>query len=286
MSNAFRLSPSLRALAACALLVTVPSATHAHEHWLSPTSYLAAPGTRLAIGARVGEGLCGPAIAYRAARTVRFELRGSGALDLAPLASEGDSAWARFRPADGAGSMVGWISNFVLHRMDAAAFDDYLATDGLDGPRAARRAAGDTRDGRERYRRCSKLWLSGPGAAAGERWAEPLGLPLEIVPLGTPGAEPELAVRVLCEGAPLAGALVQAWYAPFAAGTRPRACSENRASAAAWQGRTNAEGIVRLPCASRGEWLVGTVHMIPSRDPSGADWESTWASLGFGRLTD
>jgi hypothetical protein len=38
-----------------------------------------------------------------------------------------------------------------------------------------------------------------------------------------------------------------------------------------------------VPVGAAGEWLLGTVHMVPSRDPSAADWESTWASLTFGR---
>jgi len=29
--------------------------------------------------------------------------------------------------------------------------------------------------------------------------------------------------------------------------------------------------------------MISVVHMIPSSDPSAADWESTWASLTFAR---
>jgi hypothetical protein len=32
-----------------------------------------------------------------------------------------------------------------------------------------------------------------------------------------------------------------------------------------------------------GEWLVSLVDMVPSAEPSEADWESTWASLTFAR---
>lgn len=339
-------APSGRALApaaawlAAALGLVWPAPARAHEHWFSPADYVAAPGQPVAVSVRIGEGLCGPRRPYRAERTVRFTLRAANTLDVAAVAIDGDSAWTRFEAADGSGAMLAWESNFVGHRMEAAEFDAYLASDGLDGPLAARRAARDTSAGRERYRRCSKLWLAGRAGAAGndaatagagastdagasttagagasttagastatgegdtassraaagananparERATTPIGLPLEIVPLDVPGARPDLAVRVLFRGEALRGALVQAWHAPFQSGTSPRACDEERPAKAVWRGRTGADGVVRLRCAERGEWLIGTVHMISSLAPAEADWESTWASLAFGRLSD
>ncbi|MEO5617833.1 MAG: DUF4198 domain-containing protein [Candidatus Eisenbacteria bacterium] len=300
-----RASLAFRPFALALTFVTLlPGAGLAHEHWFAPSRFTAAGREPVAICVRIGEGLCGPARPYRAVRTVRLLARTDRTLDLAPFASEGDTVWARFAAADGGGALVAWESNFVTHGMEGGRFDAYLEQEGLDSALALRRAARDTSAGRERYRRCSKLWLAGergpvPSRApkspaspskplgpsrSAERATAALGLPLEIVPLDLPGEKSELTVRVLFAGRPLGGALVQAWHVPFAADGSPRICAEERIGvAAAWRGRTTADGVVRVPCAEAGQWLIGAVHMVRSSVPAEADWESTWASLGFGR---
>ena len=283
-----------RLSAALVLAATWPAAVCAHEHSLSPSTYVAVRGRPVAISAQVGEGLCATRRTYDAQRTVRFTLRAAHTLDVSAAAAEGDTVWARFAASDRRGAMVAWESSFARHRMEAAVFDAYLESDGLDGPRAARRAARDTSAGRERYRRCSKLWLTGEAPANGERHGDdtwesrerataPVGLPLEIVPLDAPGAHRDLAVRVLFHGQPLGGALVQVWHAPFEVGASRGANDEERPAPPVWRGRTDARGMVRLRCADAGAWLIGTVHMTPSRLDDESDWESTWASLAFGR---
>ena len=273
---------SIRSWFAAALFI--PAAACAHEHRLSPTDYVLSRGTSVTITAGVGEGLCSEARPYQSGRTVRFVARTDRVLDLATVAGEGDAVWARFEPTDDRGAMVAWESNFVTHRMAAAAFDAYLESDGLDGPRGVRLAARDTSAGRERYRRCSKLWLAGRELSESVtcRATEPLGLPLELVPLAVPGTSGELRVRLLFGGKPLAGALVQAWHAPWETASAPAPCADSD-NAAPWQGRTDADGFVSVPCSVDGAWLIGAVHMLRCTEAE-ADWESTWASLAFGRV--
>ena len=268
----------------CLAAMSVPSLVCAHEHSLTPGAYVATPGRPVAISARIGEGLCGETKAYRTERTVRFVMRGERAFDLAVLAADRDSTWARLRAADDRGVLIAWESNFVPHRMEAAPFDAYLESDGLDGPRALRYSARDTSAGRERYRRCSKLWLAGSdiAAAVARRVTEPVGLPLELVPLDVPGRVKELRVRLLFDGKPLPGALVQAWNVPLAADGGLGPCAESSGTAA-WRGRTDSDGMVIVPCGATGAWLIGSVHMIPCAAREEADWESTWASLSFAR---
>ena len=274
---------SIRSWLVAALFV--PSVACAHEHRLSPSGFVVSRGTSVTITAGVGEGLCSEARPYRSGRTVRFVARTDRVLGLAHVAGEEVAVWARFAPADDRGVMLAWESNFVAHRMEGAAFDAYLESDGLDGPRSLRRAARDTSAGRERYRRCSKLWLAGSERTgeAVHRATEPLGLPLELVPMTVPGSSTELRARLLFGGEPLAGALVQAWHAPLEAAVIPGPCADSD-NAAPWQGRTDADGFVTVPCAAAGAWLIGAVHMVPCAGAAEADWESTWASLAFGRL--
>ena len=76
-----------------------------------------------------------------------------------------------------------------------------------------------------------------------------------------------------------AGALLHVWRQPPGA-----ADASNRPQVdVAWSGRTDESGEAVVPVDMAGEWLLGAVHMIPSRDPASADWESTWMSLTFER---
>lgn len=270
----------MKHLPATLILTTALTATPAaaHQFWLEPSTYVSAPGAVVEVGALAGTGFRGDRIPWVPAHCVRFVACGAKAVDLTPAASMGDLAWARFAPSDGGGTMLAFESSFTPIEIPAAKFDAYLAEEGLTGPAEARRRATAGAAGRERYRRCAKVWLSGVDASRAER---PVELPLEIVPRSQPGLDPELPLVVLWDGRPLAGALVRAWVVPLAAGGQPTDGEERDSVGVAWQGRTDARGRATVPVSSRGEWIVSVVHMVPSRAPRDADWESTWASLTF-----
>jgi hypothetical protein len=263
-----------------ALLALAAGPARAHEYWLAPSAYRAAPGDTVSIGALAGEGFVGERKLFSHGHAGRWLVRAGRELDLKSAARGGDTTWARFAPADRGGLLFGYESNFASITLDAATFERYLADEGLVGPLAARRASGEAGPGRERYRRCAKSWLAG---ADTRRATRPLGLPCEIVPLAVPGAGPRLRVRVLFEGEPLAGALLNAWRQPFAADGCPLDPARRDTVLVAWRGRTDARGEAVVPVEDAGEWLLGVVQMIPSRDPAAADWESSWGSLTFAR---
>ena len=265
-------------LLALALFTAAPAG--AHEYWLAPSAWRVGPGETVAFGALAGVGFAGERKLYSPERAVRLIARAGRELDLTPVANSGDSTWARFAAADAGGLLLAYESNFATLTLEGPEFDRYLALEGLDGPLAMRRAARDAGPGHERYRRCAKAWLTGSDASRATR---PLGLPLEIVPLAAPGASATLRVHVLCEGRPLAGARLRAWHQPLGPGGRPLDPARRDSVAAGWSGRTDARGEASVPVAQAGEWLLSAVHMIPSREPTAADWESTWASLTFGR---
>lgn len=261
-------------------LVFLPAPVRAHEYWLSASSYSPAAGTPVELGAVAGTGFRGERKPWAPQRVERFIARAAREFDLSRLGSLGDLVWARFAPSDAGGTLVAYESNFASIELPAPEFDAYLLNEGLEGPLAARRASRDRLPVRERYRRCAKAWLSGNDAA---RAVRPVGMPLEIVPATVPGAAPELRVRVLWQGRPLAGALVKAWRSPFTAAGAAADPAARDSVGVAWQQRTDARGEARVPLAAAGEWLVATVHMVPSRDRKAADWESSWASLTFER---
>ena len=263
-----------------ALLLCVPRGSAAHEFWIAPSRYDAARGTAIELAAVAGTGFRGERKPWSPEHALRFTLRTTRSIDLTRAASPGDMVWTRFAPSDDGGGMVAFESDFLPIELPAASFDAYLKAEGLDGPLATRRRAATSVPGRERYRRCAKAWLAGADPA---RATQPLGLSLELVPDDVPGASGGLRLRVLHEGAPLAGALVKAWRRPLSGEGTPVPVMQRDSVDVAWQARSDAGGRVTLPTREAGEWLVSVVHMEPCAERSVADWESTWASLTFVR---
>lgn len=290
-----RTAIALRAALLLGSAAAAPPAA-AHEFWLAPSAYHAAAGDTVSVSAFVGTGFRGERRLYSPSRAAAFTLRAARTLDLTKVARPGEPVLARFVAPDRGGALVTYLSEFAAIALPGDEFDEYLALEGLDGALAARRAGrrGNPEPGgesavrdsiglepvRERYRRCAKAWVSGDDSV---RALEPVGLPFEIVPLSTPGRGASLALRVDFDGRPLAGALVRAWCAALDRDDRPTDAAARDSIGAAAEGRTGADGRVVLTTDKPGEWLVSVVHMIPSRDPGAADWESYWASLTFGR---
>ena len=261
------------------LLVLAPP-VHAHQYWLSPSNYSPAPGELVDVRAYSGTGFRGEAKRWSPARCVEFSTFSYRAFSLSTLVREDSLVWARSAFSDPAGTWLQYQSNHASIELPAAEFDAYLETEGLTGPLAERRRAPREGAVRERYRRCAKVWFAGRDE---RRATRVLGQPLELVPLSAPGASPVLRLRVLWLGRPLAGATVKAWRQPWGTGGGTRAIEDRDSVGAAQRERSDARGEVSLDVAAPGEWLVSTVHMVPSTDRAAADWESTWASLTFGR---
>ena len=270
--------PAVIAVLMAALGAGSPAA--AHQYWLAPSRYLGAAGKTVEIGAIAGTGFRGERKPFNPSRCVRLVVRSRRLLDLAPLGRQGEFVWGSFAPSDSGGALFAFESDYAPITLPVAEFDAYLKLEGLDGPLAVRHQQARRDSVRERYRRCPKSWIAGSDAA---RATAPIGLPLEVVPLTVPGAAPDLGVRVLWEGKPLAGALLRAWRAPIKADGSPSDGESRDSVGVAWELRTDAKGEAVARVAAAGEWLLSVVHMAPSPDPKAADWQSTWASLTFVR---
>jgi len=253
-----------------------------HEYWLAPSSYRARGGEALSVSAWVGTGFRGDRKLYARSRTQSMTLHAGKDTDLTAVSAEGDSVYARFAPPDDLGLLVSFVSNYTVIELPGAEFERYLALEGLDGAKAARRRDGlsDT-PGRERYRRCVKTWVAGP--AASSRVTKPLGLPFEIVPLVDPVKTQDVKLRVLFEGQPIQGVLVRAWKASAGSGLKPFQTASRDSLGPVAEARTKAGGEAVLHLSGYGEWLISAVHMTPCPPRAGADWQSTWASFTFGR---
>ena len=274
------------AVAGLALLAACTGVALAHQFWLNVSDHVPKPGEKLEVGALSGTGFRGEARPWSSERSVEFAWHTDRRVALASFAEDGETRWAEQAFMDTAGGWVQYQSTFASIELPADEFDAYLAEEGLAGPLEARGRMDPRPPGRERYRRCCKAWIEGPDE---RRATRPLGQPLELVPRSRPGASPELIVRVLWRGRPLAGVLVKTWRQPLAPGGRTRAVLERDSVAVAQVVRTDAGGDVRLDVNTPGEWLVSAVHMVPASETKpapgtpAADWESTWASLTFAR---
>ncbi len=259
-----RLAALLMTLAAAA-----PVSVFAHDMWIEPTTFTPVQGEIVGVRLRVGEDLQGEPLTRNPALVKEFVVEdGTGRKPV--YGRDGGDPAGLLRVNKAGLSVVGYRSNPSVVQMEADKFTAYLAEEGLDSIielRKRRSEAGASV--RDSYSRCAKsLLLSGaPVGAQGDRL---LGFTLELLAERNPYAIPaggDLPIRLLYENRPLAGALVVA--------VNRRNPSDKLAA------RTDANGRVRFRLPRGGMWMIKTVHMVPARAGSGADWESFWASLTF-----
>jgi uncharacterized GH25 family protein len=292
------------------LVSLIAGAAAAHDFWLRPAEFVPAPGTSVAVQLMVGEGGAGEPVARDEARLLRFAL--IDAEGERPLAGRDGADPAGFVRVRGAGAQ--WLvftASPAFLELEAAKFEAYLQEEGLDAIAARRAERGEAAaPAREIFRRCAKALLHVGAADAAEapgdaRAAQPVGLPLELVPLRDPAGlrftadGAELTVRLLWQGQPLEGALVKATRLADAApaGGVPLAFGAPAATGLRLRTDERGEAVLHLPRG--GAWFVGAEHMreaeggvaldgLSAADPARqreafppADYESFWASLTF-----
>jgi uncharacterized GH25 family protein len=266
-----RLAFAARLLGTASVLLALAAPASAHEYWLMPERFTAAPGERIGIAHRVGAGWPGETLPRDPARVRRFTLvdaQGERRIGGAPGA---DPAGIATLGGPGLATAV-YHSTATSLVLDAAAFESYLREEGLERILEQRAAAGaSAAPGRERFVRHAKALIAvGEAGAPAAPFDRAVGLDLELVPETDPrtlAGGGSFAVRLLHLGRPLAGALVKAI---------PQADGEPRV-----ERRSDEAGRVLLALPSAGVWLINAVHMTPVPPGSDADWQSLWSSLTF-----
>ena len=254
---------------AWALALALPAG--AHEFWILPDRFTAAPGSKLAFGLRVGAGWPGESFPRQPQRIVRFDL--VDARGVQPIEGEAGADPAGVAVARAAGVAIAVYRSIPASiTLEPALFERYLHEEGLEAIVALRAARGQSETAaRERYSRAAKAIVSVGGRAGPARGADrALGLTLELVAERLPARlRPGelLPVRLLHRGRPLVGALVRGL--PQSGAQAPVAA------------RSDAAGRVRLRLDTAGVWLLNAVHMVEAVPESGADWDSVWSSLTF-----
>jgi len=259
------------ALGVAAALAASRLPLSAHDFWIEPSSFRPAVGSvvefRLLVGPNF-EGEPFPRVPQLLSRFVLFTSAPPSERDI-PGRAGADPAGALRIESPGL-QIAAYRSHNYDVTIDAAKFESYLKEEGLEKISEIRKKRGDAeKPAREAFSRCAKaLLLSGDSANPGRDRA--LGLTLELVAEKDPyalGPGGELPVRLLLEGKPLAGALVQALLH-----------GESGATAAV---RTDRQGRASVRLSRPGFWLIKAVEMSPAPAGVDADWQSLWASLTF-----
>jgi uncharacterized GH25 family protein len=254
------------------------SAARAHDFWVQPDAFWVGAGAVVPFTLQVGHGPARQRSPIPLARITRFtatapdgtvsDLRGR--LHPGALGQDGDLRLA----AAGPQVLVLQTDDRAQSHLPALRYNDYLRAEGLTPALVFRARTHRTdMDGSEAYSRQAKALVQvGPTGGAQAQVLRPVGLPLEIVPERSPYAEPRppnLPVRVLFAGRPLAGALV-------------KLTDLTHDAAPAEQHRTDAAGRATFVMPANGQWLLNVIWTTPQPKTRETDFETVFASLSFG----
>lgn len=273
-----RMRPSLKSIVLTVVIGTPALLAAAHEFWLAPPHYFVAAGQKINLQTWVGENFTGQRWAGKSNRITRFIHAGpAGTEDLTTSATQADTLQTALTFAQPGTHVVALATNDAYLEQTAEQFNTYLKEEGLDNVLVLRQQRNElTKPAREAYRRCAKTLIQVGKVNSRDTaraYARPVGLPLELIPeqnpyLLRPGAV--LTVRVVQDGQPVTGALVQVWQRQ--PGQKPKASRLY----------SNLSGRILLRLSTPGSYLLSTVRMAAIPDHTRADWHSTWASLTFG----
>lgn len=238
-----------------------------------PDRFSAPAGSEVELALRVGENFVGDPVGFGRpmAESLRWFSQGGAVALTANLpdhVNQDNVVLAFDRPG---AQLIALDTRPFTITLAPDTFNAYLREEGLEGVIAQRLAAGkETQPGRERYRRHVKTLLSVDGRSDSV-FQTRAGQTLEVVPLVDPQRlRPggELRLEVLYKGAPLPGALVKVW-------------NQRGAQLNVLRTRTDASGRSATTLPWPGVWMVSVVHMVPTTDDQGWDWDSHWGNLMF-----
>ena len=259
-------------------LLLVSAAAGAHDFWLQPAQWRAAPFAPFNVSLEVGHGPYRQRSPIAASRIERFEaIAANGArADLRGhlhLGAANGDATLGFKQA-GTYLLVLETDDRAESHLPAIRFNDYLKVEGLTPAIALRARTGRTdADGSENYSRHAKAIVevgasNRRNAAAATRR---LGLALEIVPERSPLATPraaKLPVRIFYRGRPLPGALVK--LTDLSRDAEPFEVH-----------RSDGTGRAIFAMPHQGSWLLNVIWTRPQPRDGINDFETDFSSLSF-----
>lgn len=257
------------------LLFVVTTSLPAHDFFFRPQSFLASPGATVLVRALNGT------FSKSENSITRDRLRDLSVVSPAGRAHPDTSLWSVNGDTSvftvktsAAGTYI--VGASLLPReiaLKAAEFNAYLGDDGIPDVLAARKRDGGLgKDATERYSKHIKALVQIGSTRTGD-FSAVLGYPAELIPLDNPySMRPgsSLRVRAMVDGKAAANQLI------VSGGRAPTGARLKEARV-----RTDASGIARVKLASRGQWYVKFISMVPFEGTEKIDYESKWATLTF-----
>lgn len=265
-----------RNVVAAMLLLAIAAPLSAHDMFWRLTAYFVSPNTALQMPVLNGTfSKSENSIEWsRVADLSVVSPDGRASSDSAHWSTRGDTSKLSYTAGKSGTYVVGLSTKPREFQLEAKAFNDYLADDGIPDILALRKKNGTiTKAARERYHKHIK-GIFQVGDARSDGWNTVLGYPAELVPLSNPYAAKVgamIAFRCLIDGKPAAHQLVQ---------VGGRAGSTGDARLAQRSLFSDGDGIVHVTISKAGRWYVKFIKMVPVSDGK-VDYESKWATLTF-----
>ena len=264
----------MRALLGLACLLLAATALEAHDLFLKPLAFFIAPGSEARV--RALNGTFEKSENSVARNRIRdLDIVGpTGALpaDTSAWSDRGDTSVFVFRTGAAGTYLVGASTLPRTLRMEAKAFNEYLASDGVPDVLEARRRSNELgKPSHERYSKHVKTLLQ-VGDTRTTGFDAVLGYPAELIPLDNPYATKvggAVRVRTLVDSRPTANQLI-------VAGGRTPSGARLRVQNL----RSGPDGVASVPIGSAGYWYIKFIHMVPVTGDS-VTYESKWATLTF-----
>lgn len=248
----------------CVLLLS--QALFAHDLFLRPAKFKVSQPERVLLSMWLAEAFPGKEIDWRADKTADFRFIGP------KESAHPDKKIPMLDMKTNGTFIAGWSSTPSYIEISAAEFRAYVKEEGY---KEVLRSLDKKQDkpGREKYVRYLKAYLQA-GNAPSPNFSKPLGYKIEIIPLSNPysliSGQP-LAIQVLFDGKPLAGASVMATYDTYSTDHDVYAV----------HAETDVEGKTEILIEKPGVWMIRTNHMLPEKGDPKADWQSFWANISF-----
>ena len=245
----------------------------AHEFWLAPQQYIYSRTEEVNIRFLVGENFTGENWKGNRNKINTLKLFYADITDDISdglCEDEGDSL--QFSIHEEGTAMVAFNSSNSFIEMDAKTFNNYLTEDGLQAATDYRTQHKETDSaGREFYQRSVKTIVQ-IGTLKTNIYKKQTGLPVDLIPLSHPYQiknGDSLTIQVLFHGNPLPNTKIRSWH------KLPTGVTTNSYL-------SNANGEIRFPVMTSGEWMVSCVQMIHLEGNPNAQWQSYCGSLTWG----
>lgn len=265
-----------KGLFAALILLTMCMGIAATEFWIQPSSTHVLVGQRVPLQLTIGTNFTGDRWKGEGNRIVSYNHYYRNAFEELLLSLEPGNGLVNlpdFIPSSEGTHMLTLSTNHKFLETDADKFNDFLKEDGLMDAYKYRVANNEKfKKGRERFSRCAKVLIQA-GDSRDHTFRENTNLLLEIIPDKNPfnhDEEQGITFKVLYEDNPLPDAMVKWWH-------------RNGDDIETDFLYTSAKGEVTFSAAKSGLYMISVVHMIRLKNDSGADWQTTYSSLVFGK---